>query len=181
MNGAGAFARRAWTVAIGRPLLAAIIGEWSAQIARLTQCGVPISHIDSHHHVHTRPALFVALKTVQARTRIRTVRISDNLFPKTRRPEALGPYRQHRPSAARCYGKGVWNHALRYIVRTRTTEYYGDLQSFLENHDALRPSTTVEIGVHPGNAHYPHDTDMLNGDHWQQVVGRCRLITYRQV
>src|SRR5690606_30596408 len=35
----------------------AIIGELSAQIDMLLSMGIPISHIDSHHHFHTIYAL----------------------------------------------------------------------------------------------------------------------------
>lgn len=37
-----------------------ILNEFRAQVTRLRQLGVAPSHIDSHHHVHSRPAVFPA-------------------------------------------------------------------------------------------------------------------------
>src|SRR5437879_1691774 len=43
----------------------AIYREWCAQVNRVIQSGIPVSHFDSHHHVHTIPCLFLVLKRLQ--------------------------------------------------------------------------------------------------------------------
>jgi predicted glycoside hydrolase/deacetylase ChbG (UPF0249 family) len=49
-----------------RGLVAAAAVEWAAQLALLRETGLPLSHLDSHHHVHLQPALFpVALDLAQ--------------------------------------------------------------------------------------------------------------------
>lgn len=36
----------------------AVLTEWSAQLEKLRQLGLELTHIDSHHHVHLLPPLF---------------------------------------------------------------------------------------------------------------------------
>lgn len=39
-------------------LVEAAEGEWRAQLARLEELGIPLTHLDSHHHTHLLPGLF---------------------------------------------------------------------------------------------------------------------------
>ena len=40
--------------------------EWAAQLALLRESGLPLSHLDSHHHIHLQPVLFpIALDLAQ--------------------------------------------------------------------------------------------------------------------
>jgi predicted glycoside hydrolase/deacetylase ChbG (UPF0249 family) len=42
-----------------RQFLPAVAAEWQAQLAYLLDRGVPVSHLDSHHHIHLLPELFM--------------------------------------------------------------------------------------------------------------------------
>lgn len=82
LDGEGCFAGgRIRHIPIGGQLREAIFQEWCAQIERLASLGLRPSHIDSHHHVHTIPALFPVLKRVQRRFGLRKVRITMNIYP----------------------------------------------------------------------------------------------------
>jgi len=35
--------------------------EWAAQVERLRELGVKVTHLDSHHHIHRRPDVFPAM------------------------------------------------------------------------------------------------------------------------
>ena len=74
----GCFCGNVRNITIDVALRRAIRAEWNAQIGRLRMLGVDVSHIDSHHHVHTIPSLFTTLKNVQRDAGIRKVRISKN-------------------------------------------------------------------------------------------------------
>ena len=54
--------------------------EFQAQIDRLISMGVHISHIDSHHHVHTTAFLFPVIKAIQRRYGILKIRLSKNIY-----------------------------------------------------------------------------------------------------
>jgi predicted glycoside hydrolase/deacetylase ChbG (UPF0249 family) len=122
------------------PLLSAMVEELSAQIAYLRDHGVRISQLDSHHHIHTIPAMFPVLKRLQMRFGIRRVRISWNYY-------ANGRW----PSPALLRKKRAFNAAIAHLYRTRTTEGFADLFAFLDNARARTVTCeTFEIMVHPG-------------------------------
>ena len=56
-----------------------ILEEWTSQYEAVLKRGVSISHIDSHHHFHTRPHSFLALKMFAAQTGIRWIRNVPNI------------------------------------------------------------------------------------------------------
>ena len=130
----------------------AVFQEWCAQIERLLRLGVPISHIDGHHHIHTMPSLFPVLKAVQRRYRIRKVRISLNVYSRT---EAMGrklPLLQKR----------IYNFCLRSIYRTRTTDAFMSLNAYGENHGQIAARyRSAEIMLHPGASDSAGETRML--------------------
>lgn len=51
--------------------------EWHEQISRALSLGVPISHLDSHHHVHMAPWIFEIAASLAEEFRIPYIRISD--------------------------------------------------------------------------------------------------------
>lgn len=150
-------------------LLKTVIEEWSAQIEAAQKAGVPVSHLDSHHHVHTIPWLFPALKSVQRRYGIRKVRSSLNLYA-----------RNQRISRHLALSKRLWNYALRRILRTATTDYFTHLPWLLEQ-APLRPELTgkdIEVMVHPGALDYADETRLLDLD-LKELAPQIELISYR--
>lgn len=141
----GAFVRHPFAAARWSPsLIAAVAREWIAQVRRVQQLGVRVSHLDSHHHVHTSPRTFLALKRVQMATAIRRVRGTWTIYEKARMPTP-GLRRQ----------KGLWMTALRHVYRTRTADAFGDFVMFVRasGERAFRPTPrlgTIELMVHPG-------------------------------
>jgi predicted glycoside hydrolase/deacetylase ChbG (UPF0249 family) len=58
-----ALAPGTWT---DRDLVVFAAVEWAAQLALLREGSLPLSHLDSHHHIHLQPALFpIALDLAQ--------------------------------------------------------------------------------------------------------------------
>jgi predicted glycoside hydrolase/deacetylase ChbG (UPF0249 family) len=129
----------------------AIFQEWSAQIERLRAMGLSLSHIDSHHHVHTIPGLFFVLKRVQRRFGIRKVRISKNIYPT-----------RAKASRSLLLRKRLWNTALRQYYPTITTGGFTSLADFFDaaQHQKIYHSS-VELMVHPGGPGYREETDLL--------------------
>jgi len=148
---------------------AAVFIELSAQVQRLLALGIPISHFDSHHHIHTRPGLFGVIKRLQRRFRIRKVRISMNL------------YTEPQPRLRRVR-KALWNAALRAIYRTTTTAAFTSLKVFVGVADRFScPPRSVELMVHPGRDTFAAETQLLDAEIWSTFPFRTTLISYNDL
>jgi len=156
LNGNGAFGRnRIRGVRLNARLQRALLAEFRAQVDRLHSHGVVPSHIDSHHHIHTIPVLLPVLRQLCRDTGIRRVRNTRNLYT---------PGLQI--SAGLHFRKRIWSAALKVYVGARTTELFGDLQSFVARAPDLRGASTAEIMVHPGQADYADEEHTLRGTWW---------------
>lgn len=153
-----------------RGLQEAVVREWCAQVRRVQSAGITVSHLDSHHHVHTLPKLFPALKRVQRECGIRKVRLSWNI------------YGERRASRWQRLKKSLWNTATRNIFKTVTTDGFTSLRTFLSAEAAeYQDFQTVELMVHPGHQNYTDETSTLAGDWWRQAPGVIERINYDEL
>lgn len=122
--------------------------EWRAQIARVRDAGVRISHLDSHQHVHLIPEIFRGL----------AVRIAQD--------EGLALRTMHGPVVVRVGRPDVKGMALalatrvglgrrlRHVVRSRGSgtalRDAATFEGLKEVLAATRPGRTYELVVHPG-------------------------------
>jgi chitin disaccharide deacetylase len=142
-------------------LVGAVAEEWIAQINAVRLAGVAVSHIDSHHHVHTRPGAFRALKRAQRATGIRRVRTTWSIYD-----------RANAASWKLRAMKRVWHLALRHGYRTRTTDEFCDLSMFLRAvaEGSYAPRTwpgVIELMVHPtGDAQVDGDEPAILRSDW---------------
>jgi predicted glycoside hydrolase/deacetylase ChbG (UPF0249 family) len=153
----GVFAgNRVREVRLNARLQGALLTEFRAQVDRLRSHGVAPSHIDSHHHIHTIPALLPVLRQLCRDTGIRRVRNTRNLYT----PELQIPPGLH-------LRKRIWSAALKVYVGARTTDLFGDLESFIARAPDLRGISTAEIMVHPGGADNADEGQTLRRTWWQ--------------
>ncbi|MBN8599175.1 MAG: ChbG/HpnK family deacetylase [Planctomycetes bacterium] len=175
LNDTGEFARRARDVPYNDALLNAVEREWTAQIEKVRALGVPISHLDSHHHTHTHAPLFKVLKRVQARTGIRRVRTTMNLYHPT--DPLVGGMKQR-------IKKLGWHSGLRWLSpRTTTTDLF---TWFWIYHDLLPnvPSArTVELMVHPGSDDpiFQREEKLMDTPWESRSTAPISLINYNQL
>lgn len=168
----GAMNGRILDTPVDASLRAGIVREWRAQVGRLRAQGIEVSHLDSHLHTHTIPALFPALKAVQRHCGVRRVRITKNLY---------GP---SQPPASRTLllKKAAWNCALRHVHATRTTKAFTEFATFLEIARLGRPvPSPTEVMTHPGAALYAEETRELQGDWLREFADRVRIISYNDL
>ncbi|MCD8182164.1 MAG: ChbG/HpnK family deacetylase [Bacteroides sp.] len=122
-----------------------IITESLRQINALKEAGIPVSHLDSHGHIHKFPAFLSALKQVSKQTGIGRVRRVQNIH-------------LHEPSAGLT---SALNASFdRYIARHfTTTDFFYMAANCMDTHwsrpvlqqmASLAHDQTLEIGVHPG-------------------------------
>lgn len=154
--------------ALTKEMRQAIYAEWCAQIESAIAMGVPVSHIDSHHHVHTRAGMLAIIKRIRQRFGIRKVRLRRNLSGTT------APMRLARRTV-----NNAWNFALRHFVNATTTDGFLAFAPFHERLQAgMRFEGTVEVMCHPGADRFAAETELLRGE-WKQRFGRVvELISY---
>ncbi len=135
-----------------------VYDEWCAQVLAVRELGAPLSHLDSHQHVHYHPVLFRVLKRVQARFGIVRVR------GKASWRLGGGP-----GALAQIVQAGLFGRKLRMETpEAVTTEGFGSVRVFRELlAGGLLAGSTFEIMCHPGNPHdpaYAEEMDWLRGD-----------------
>lgn len=115
-----------------------IYRELSAQIAKVMEGGAKISHLDSHHHIHTSTSLFEVIAQLS----------KDFNIPKIRR------IRNYVANPLSFYGRQAWVtlskiHNRNYIF----TKYFAIFKEFFENPTLfnMKDSDTLELMVHPGH------------------------------
>ena len=157
-----------------RPSMAlwkAMYEELCAQMERVLALGVPVSHLDSHHHVHTNPFVFPVVKAVQKRYGIRRIRISKNIYAED---EVCGFLLTQE--------KRTFNLALRSFVSSRTTQGFAELLSFWKTARRRRiRQQTVELMVHPGHPGYAEETRLLDSEWQESLPFPVRLVSYNEI
>jgi len=159
----GCFREKARAYVYSPTFKRAIKTEWISQIERVRSQGIQVSHLDSHHHIHTFHPLFFVLKEVQRETGVRKVRLSMNCYA---------------PPASRVLllKKAMFNWALRHYVPTCTTSNFTDFRTFhaLLSMGRLKEMQCLEIMMHPAAGTYmkapePYEAEIrLLQDGWQQ-------------
>ena len=173
LTSTGTFAgNRLRELGVGKSLRAALFVEWSSQVQRLLDLGVRVSHLDSHHHMHTVPGVFPVIKALQARFGIRRVRASMNVYSRTDPPRSRGLLAK----------KALWNAAMRFLGSTTMTRVFTSLEVFCQAaHEGRLPGGATELMVHPGNPAFAGEWRMLEGDWERSLPFSVRLINYRDL
>jgi predicted glycoside hydrolase/deacetylase ChbG (UPF0249 family) len=150
--------------------LQAMYDELCAQVDRLRELGVDVSHFDSHHHVHTNPSVFPVLKAVQRRYGVRKVRLSKNVYSTS----------QHHPLSLKLK-KQVYNRALRRVWRTTTTDAFTEFLTFTELDPSSLRCRSIELMVHPGAPTAGLEAGLLASDWIESHPTGLTLISYRDL
>lgn len=120
--------------------------EIAAQLDVLVTAGIPVSHVDSHRHVHKLPQVAAALGRTLPRFGITRVRAAQNVYLK--RPLGtptywLGPAWQRRLAAA--------FETTAYMYMPSSAHDVGWSAPLLARCERLNGGV-LEVGVHPGYA-----------------------------
>ncbi len=163
--------RSPWKIPLTASIRTRVYAEWCAQIERALALGVPISHFDSHHHVHTRTSLLPVLHRLRQRFGIRKIRLRTNVSSASR---PISPQRYARNSA--------WNFLLRHYVGATTTDGFASFSVFHERLQAgLGWQGAIEVMCHPGGNLFAAETELLRAN-WQQKLEKdAQLISYNDL
>lgn len=122
----------------------AIFDELVAQIDNVLSHGIEFSHIDSHHHVHTRPYMLKIVPRLQKKYN----------FTKIRR------MRNYMPFSVERFKRNVWWYMIKMQAsKLKTTDYFCSFEEFLEfaKGGFIKNNAVVELMTHPGG--YTKETE----------------------
>tara|TARA_Y100000385_G_C13052118_1_gene620287 strand:+ start:873 stop:1679 length:807 start_codon:yes stop_codon:yes gene_type:complete len=130
--------------------------EIGAQILKLREHGVPISHADGHHHIHTEWGIFNAIKDILKEKKIDKVRIS----------RTLGVKGEKRKTHFKLIYKVIFN---RYLRRSSfsTCEEMGE---FTDYFNSIVREGANEIMVHFVQVQNKFELDGNNSHAYAQEV-----------
>lgn len=150
--------------------------EIKAQIEKYLATGLALDHLNSHRHVHLIPAIFRAVKELQAEYRVRFVRVMNE--------NAWNTIRQNKSKSWLWDGGLVKYFILRALSfwdrREKETYFYTILYTCKIQKDQFqnvvipRGYQAVEVMIHPGlpEIDRPHPEYVWNPEilkHWRQV------------
>ncbi|HWX09977.1 MAG TPA: ChbG/HpnK family deacetylase, partial [Gaiellaceae bacterium] len=115
----------------------ALAGELRKQIEACRRAGLPVTHVDSHQHIHTEPGILRVVVAVTRELGVPYVRLARNCRPAV-------------PRSTRVY-RAVVNARLRW-EGLAATRYFGDIDDYLALRNAGAASAALrdlELMTHP--------------------------------
>lgn len=125
--------RHAWLMPVSKDDARAVAGEVRAQIAAVRARGLPLSHFDSHHHVHSEPHLARIVGALVKEAGIARLRPARNCGPSHGLIRSL---------------KSRWYNGWLEAQGMRGVRYFGGVDDIAWLRRAPR-GLSVEIMVHP--------------------------------
>lgn len=146
----------------------AIYDELNAQIDVVSSLGFPISHADSHHHVHTIYPLRDVFAKVLHERGIQKLRLG-------------GDFRSWRMKA----------HINKWLLRIRLNRFYREgftttnafmsYREFIHSRITLRDGETIELMCHPGHPAKKYLDEMMLVESKAAINHNMKLISYNDL
>jgi predicted glycoside hydrolase/deacetylase ChbG (UPF0249 family) len=147
----------------------AVCEEITSQIRLCRSFGIPISHADSHNHIHEEPGLFLLLINILKKEKIPFLRLTNNL------EKVALPNR-------------IYRNSCNYILNTKKisgTNYFGSTSDFRNSTTKFQSDAIVELMIHPGQESDNQIYDVYSNENLSQVLPEIikgnRLISYNQL
>jgi predicted glycoside hydrolase/deacetylase ChbG (UPF0249 family) len=157
-------------------LIRAIQREWYAQVAKVIDHGIAVSHFDAHQHMHARLWMFPVLKFLTQKFNVKKIRSKFGVYKFSRSGHVLRRLlRQWRGYPHRFVQK--------YLLSLKTPDHFANIHDgidFLSTHTVARP-LTIELMCHPGVPHFEDDLPLLLSGYEDKIRSPYRLISYAKL
>jgi len=147
----------------------AVQEELTSQIRLCRKFGIPISHADSHNHIHEEPGLGLLIMGVLKNENIPYLRLTNNIG------ETAFVNRIYR---------STYNLVLGFKDLT-VTEYFGSIRNLNNYTKKIDENSVVELMIHPGEIVDNQILDVYSKENLSlllpQIIDRNKLISYSQL
>ena len=147
----------------------AVQEELTSQIRLCRKFGIPISHADSHNHIHEEPGLGLLIMGVLKNENIPYLRLTNNIG------ETAFVNRIYR---------STYNLVLGFKDLT-VTEYFGSIANLNNYTKKIDENSVVELMIHPGEIVDNQILDVYSKENLSlllpQIIDRNKLISYSQL
>lgn len=143
-----------------------ILKELQAQANVLRDNQIAISHIDSHHHIHTAFFMMGILPCLSKSINVYKVRNMRNFMPLSVNKMVRNIWRG---------GQKIQNWKL------RMTDYMCSYEDFYKSYDIVGPTSdkTIELMCHPGHDKFAEEENKLLEGNLTSVC-HCEMISYNE-
>ncbi len=147
----------------------AVRDEITAQIKLCRKFGIPISHADSHNHIHEQPGLLFLLLDIFKTEKVKCVRLANNLEKNT--------------FAKKMYRSSY--NAVLGLNKLSATDYFGGVSHLIDYQGIIKENSVVELMIHPGKIINNEIHDVYANQNLSailpEVIKNYKLISYSQL
>jgi len=147
----------------------AVQEELTSQIRLCRKFGIPISHADSHNHIHEEPGLGLLIMGILKNENIPYLRLTNNIGETS--------------FVNRIY-RSTYNLVLGFKGLT-VTEYFGSITNLNNYAKMIDENSVVELMIHPGKIVDNQILDVYSKENLSlllpQIINRNKLISYSQL
>ena len=141
-----------------------IIDEVIAQINKVRDYGINISHLDSHHHTHASLLGLSIMDDIIKKSGISKIRRMRNLCCRKR------------------WIRNTWMGYMSICSSAKSTDYFCGFKEFVKSNafKSLKDNDIVELMCHPGDERLREENEMIE----QNILTRlcqCKLVTYKDI
>ena len=147
----------------------AVYEEITCQIQTCRKMGIPISHADSHNHIHEEPAFLMLLLDILKKERIPFIRLTNNIGNTS-------------------LINSIYRNAYNTILKSNNlagTDYFGSITNLSHPSRNLRDNSFVELMIHPGKIVDDQIYDVYSKENLSMllpaIIEGNRLMSYHQL
>ncbi|MFN7139693.1 MAG: hopanoid biosynthesis-associated protein HpnK [Limisphaerales bacterium] len=163
--------------------------EIIAQFAKFRSIGVPLDHVDSHHHLHAHPTVFRILIESADQLGITHLRLTCEPFSINARVAFLGSLRRASHGLIHLALAGRARSVLKRMKIRHTGAVFGLLQDanvderYLQRLLPRLPPGVSEIYSHPSVDRFKHEMEALISPRIRELVNKLgiRLVRYQDI
>ena len=147
----------------------AVYEEITAQIQKCRSLGIPISHADSHNHIHEEPGVFFLFLKVLKKENIPFLRLTRNMG---------------RTSLVNKICRNCCNTILSFN-NLKGSNYFGSIPDLIESRKSIKINSIVELMIHPGLIKGDQIFDIYSNNNLSkelsEIINDNILISYTQI